>query len=228
MRALGGDSYKWLPVANFSGSSSPEIKVAPLSTTVYTIEMEDKVCNEIEVMRTEIKVNALPKIALSKSNHVDCSKTISQLSATGGSNFEWAPTEFLSNRFIAQPIAFPNTPTRFYVTVTSEEGCKAKDSILVNVTNTRNESFHIPNAFTPNNDGKNDCFGVRYWGRAEDFTLNIFNRWGEKVFSTKSPSDCWNGIYKGIQQPGGVYVYYITGKTFCGTITRKGTITLLR
>jgi hypothetical protein len=164
MRALGGDSYKWLPVANFSGSSSPEIKVAPLSTTVYTIEMEDKVCNEIEVMRTEIKVNALPKIALSKSNHVDCSKTISQLSATGGSNFEWAPTEFLSNRFIAQPIAFPNTPTRFYVTVTSEEGCKAKDSILVNVTNTRNESFHIPNAFTPNNDGKNDCFGVRYWG----------------------------------------------------------------
>ena len=228
MRALGGDSYKWLPVANFSGSSSPEIKVAPLSTTVYTIEMEDKICNAIEVVRTEIRVNALPSITLSKSNDVDCSKTISQLSATGGSKFEWAPTEFLSNRFIAQPIAFPNTPTRFYVTVTSEEGCKAMDSILVNVNNTGNESFQIPNAFTPNNDGKNDCFGVRYWGRAEDFTLNIFNRWGEKVFFTKSPSDCWNGIYKGIQQPGGVYVYYITGKTFCGTITRKGTITLLR
>jgi gliding motility-associated-like protein len=104
-----------------------------------------------------------------------------------------------------------------------------EDSITVNVVKGDDGSgFLVPAAFTPNNDGKNDCFGVKYWGEVKDFSMNIYNRWGELLFHADQPSQCWNGMYKGQLQPSDVYVYLIKGKTMCGDIFRKGTVVLVK
>ncbi len=80
----------------------------------------------------------------------------------------------------------------------------------------------MPDAFTPNHDGKNDCYGLRYWGVIEDLEFSIYNRWGERIFFTKDPTTCWDGTYKGAAQDIGTYVYMIKAKTFCGDIFKKG------
>ena len=86
----------------------------------------------------------------------------------------------------------------------------------------------MPNAFTPNNDGYNDCYGLKYWGVIEALDFTIYNRWGAKVFHTNKPGDCWDGRYRGEPQNPDVYVYMISAKTSCGNVERKGTFVLIR
>jgi gliding motility-associated-like protein len=86
----------------------------------------------------------------------------------------------------------------------------------------------VANAFTPNNDGLNDCFGVPYWGRVADFSMIIYNRWGETVFKTTDPAQCWDGMYKGVRQNTGAFIYQIAATGVCGKVYRKGTVMLVR
>lgn len=87
----------------------------------------------------------------------------------------------------------------------------------------------IPSAFTPNGDAKNDCFGLANWPSASGFELSIYNRWGQLVFKTTKPTDCWNGQFNGVVQPAGVYVYMVKATTAsCGAVVRKGTVALIR
>ena len=86
----------------------------------------------------------------------------------------------------------------------------------------------MPSAFTPNNDGKNDCYRIKYWGVIEELDFAIYNRWGERIFHTSNSTDCWDGSYNGVKQDPGVYVYLITAKTSCGKVFKKGTFALIR
>lgn len=87
----------------------------------------------------------------------------------------------------------------------------------------------MPTAFTPNGDGINDCYGIKYWGQVEELDFSIFNRWGERVFHTTSASDCWDGMYKGAKQSSQVFIYMIRASTACEKgLFRKGTFTLIR
>jgi gliding motility-associated-like protein len=69
--------------------------------------------------------------------------------------------------------------------------------------------LYMPNAFTPNNDGLNDLFRVKYPQFIKLFHMTIFNRFGEKVFETNNPSDGWDGKLKSVDQQVGVYVWII-------------------
>ncbi|MBX9851643.1 MAG: PKD domain-containing protein [Cytophagaceae bacterium] len=102
------------------------------------------------------------------------------------------------------------------------------DSITVTVD--LNAHLTVPNAFSPNGDNTNDKFDLLHKGIVSLTEFKIFNRWGEVVF--EGPGDLssfWDGTFRGVEQPVGVYVYYIVGKTVYGDeITLKGNLTLLR
>ena len=93
-------------------------------------------------------------------------------------------------------------------------------------------SLQMPNAFTPNNDGLNDEFrGKGFLPGIREYTLSIWNRWGEKIFENNDPSKGWNGEYNnnGKQAMTGVYVYTVKyigprGDSF----DQKGNVTLIR
>jgi gliding motility-associated-like protein len=86
----------------------------------------------------------------------------------------------------------------------------------------------VPNAFSPNGDGINDFIGVRGYGVAK-MSWNIFNRWGQLVFSSTSIDNKWDGRYKGTLQPQDVYAYTLNITFTDNTVLRKkGDITLLR
>jgi len=86
----------------------------------------------------------------------------------------------------------------------------------------------MPNAFTPNADGINDCFRIKYFGQIQELQFFIYNRWGNKVFESSNPNDCWDGTFKGNPAEAGNYVYYIKAKTACGPVERKGNVLLIR
>jgi gliding motility-associated-like protein len=119
--------------------------------------------------------------------------------------------------------------TQYIVTGTDLNGCENKDSVIVNVDGTNTAQFLMPNAFTPNGDGKNDCFGMKFWGTILEVEFNVYNRYGQRLFHSRTPGQCWDGTYLGAKQPPGVYVYWIRAKTSCvENVFRKGTMMLIR
>ncbi|MGB3235267.1 MAG: gliding motility-associated C-terminal domain-containing protein, partial [Ferruginibacter sp.] len=120
--------------------------------------------------------------------------------------------------------------TMYVVTGKDENGCTNKDSILVNRIAININDYQLPSAFTPNDDGRNECFGIKKWGftSISEFRFVIFNRFGNKVFETNDPANCWNGKFQGQPADAGAYVFQISGKTGCGPFSRKGNVILLR
>ncbi|MBS1668860.1 MAG: gliding motility-associated C-terminal domain-containing protein [Bacteroidetes bacterium] len=151
-----------------------------------------------------------------------------QLNATGASTYSWSPAVGLDNPNKPNPIATIDSTTTYIVFGTDSNGCTASDAITVSVSKSGLASFAVPNAFTPNGDGLNDCFGIRKWGPVTVIEFSIFNRWGQLVFSTKNPTDCWDGTYNGKMQEVGGYPYIIKVITPCGTINKMGIVMLVR
>jgi gliding motility-associated-like protein len=90
-----------------------------------------------------------------------------------------------------------------------------------------NPVLWIPNAFTPNNDNTNNTWRV-VATNYKSFKADIYNRWGEHIFSSDNPSHQWDGTYKGKICPEGVYLYMITVGGVRDNIYRNGTVNLLR
>ena len=87
----------------------------------------------------------------------------------------------------------------------------------------------MPNAFTPNNDGLNDLFRLKYPGFIKIFKMVVYNRWGEKINETTNPLNGWDGKYKGILQPMGNYIWIISYTDIDGiSATLKGNVILIR
>jgi gliding motility-associated-like protein len=142
--------------------------------------------------------------------------------------YSWQPVTGLNDANVENPVATISSTTHFIVQCTAANGCYAFDSVTVIVTKTGQNPFSVPNAFTPNNDGINDCFGIRNCGEITLEDFSIFNRWGQRVFETKNPSECWNGTFQGQKQDAGNFVYIIKANSFCGSIQKKGTLLLIR
>ncbi|WP_118972059.1 gliding motility-associated C-terminal domain-containing protein [Taibaiella koreensis] len=94
-----------------------------------------------------------------------------------------------------------------------------------------NYCFFIPNAFSPNGDGKNDQFNIKQTCPADKYKLQIFNRWGELVFTTLSVANSWDGFYNGSPAESGAYFYVLQAwpsDPAQGEIRLKGDLTLIR
>lgn len=181
------------------------------------------------IITVTLDTNFKPTISVTKSNDITCVLGTARLVATGGKSYEWSPASSLSNAAIANPLASPATTTVYHVRAFSGDACFAEDSIRVEVsTNPVANSFNLPNAFSPNGDGSNDCFGASSWGSVTSFSLSVYNRAGNLIFYTTNPVGCWNGTYKGFQQPTGTYVYKASAITICGPVNRSGSLLLVR
>jgi len=228
--AQGGDIYSWQPSTGINNPTISNPFVNPSVTTTYTVQITDTVCNFSRPLSAQVIVLDLPNVKANKQNDIDCTVDFSQLTASGAVKYSWSPVNTLNNPLIVNPIARPAVTTQYIVKGTDQFGCSNYDTLIVTVGNTGiNSGYLMASAFTPNNDGVNDCFGIKYWGLILELEFNIFNRWGELVFHTTNPADCWNGKFRGIEQKSDVYVYWIRAKTTCeSSVFRKGVITLIR
>ena len=92
----------------------------------------------------------------------------------------------------------------------------------------KNDIIYVPNAFTPNGDGRNDQVHV-HGESIQSLRFSIYDQWGELLFTSNNTQNGWNGTFRGTKEPAGVYVYYLEAMMIDGrSINKKGTITLLR
>ena len=125
---------------------------------------------------------------------------------TGVVSYAWSPDFGLSCYDCADPTFNGVYSQPYTVVITNDSGCVAQVSFDVTVI--PNYDFFIPNAFTPNGDGKND-----YWqifgntSALKQLQVMVFDRIGEKVFESNEIDFKWDGTFKGQPAPVGVYVY---------------------
>jgi gliding motility-associated-like protein len=115
-----------------------------------------------------------------------------------------------------------------YYSIVTINGCSSTDTVIV-----RNDCYlDVPNVFTPNGDGLNDYFLPRQFLSKGliSFKMNIYNRWGEKIFETQAiDGRGWDGTYNGVPQPEGVFVYVIEAAFKDGQHEQHhGNVTLMR
>ncbi|HET6244456.1 MAG TPA: PKD domain-containing protein, partial [Bacteroidia bacterium] len=117
------------------------------------------------------------------------------------------------------------------LTVLNAQGCTdSTETILTLIEKpvTTDGPVAIPNAFTPNGDGRNDVLYVR-GGPFVQLDFRVFNEWGNMIFMTNTQSTGWDGTINGVKQPAGVYIYIIVGKTSDNQdVKMSGDVTLLR
>lgn len=116
-----------------------------------------------------------------------------------------------------------------FLYVETINGCM--DSIRKTIPVFEETPVYIPNAFTPNGDGVNETFLTVFdYSAAEKFTLEIFDRWGEKIFITDDPTEAWDGIYRFKPVKTDVYIVKVTVKFTHSDAVQvfEGKVTLLR
>jgi len=226
--AGGGDTYLWSPATLVSNATIKNPTTAITATTTYTVQIKEKTCGTSADLNTTLTLLPALNLVVSKSNDLDCYTPSATLSAFGADKYVWSPATGLNNVNVAEPIAKPFSTQQYFVTGTDKNGCVGQDSIIVFGNYADRMIYDMANAFTPNNDGKNDCFGVKYFGVISDFTFMIYNRWGQQMFYTNDPTACWDGTFQGQKVDQDTYVYYLKAVTACGTAEKKGTVVLLR
>lgn len=126
--------------------------------------------------------------------------------------------------------AIPIRETVYPVRLTITDSFSCQKSIQHPVTIYSSCFIAVPNAFTPNNDGRNDFFKVLNAVKAEDFEFYIYNRWGQLVFQTRNWKQGWDGKLGGREQGTAAYVWMLryTNRDTKKKVEQKGTMVLIR
>jgi gliding motility-associated-like protein len=145
-----------------------------------------------------------------------CEETTLYANPSDGT-YSWGPTTGLGCSNCSSTTVNPPQTQDYWVTYTSPAGCTDSDTVTVVVT--QDFTYYMPTAFSPNGDGINDVIQVH--GKGIDYiNLKIFDRVGEKVFSTTDPDKAWDGKLLGVPMNDAVFVYSLE-VTFCNGDTAK-------
>ena len=149
-----------------------------------------------------------------------CNGNILKINVPGYKSYTWNTGASTANINI-------KTGGNYVLTVTSFDNCVGTDSIRVQQVNCI--PIGIPNAFSPNNDGKNDLFKPTINTEIQDYQLRIYNRVGQLIYQTNNYTAGWDGRFKGQQQSSDNYIYQISFSNAEGKrLEYKGNILLIR
>ncbi len=225
LTATGATSYQWLPSNGLSNSAISNPIASPIQTTTYTVTGTDVLgcTNSATVF---IEVNITPK-ALFDTNlvSINCEGFAYDFvnNSTNANSYYWLFGDGTSSTTVNPQHTFDFGAT--YTTMLTAIAGPCTDSLAVQINPGVLSTYFdsIPNVFTPNNDGKNDCFQVSPKGDFGDCTvMEIFNQWGNLMFKSDSSAPCWDGKNQNNknQAPQGTYLYKITvnDTKFSGTV----------
>ncbi|HEY6061995.1 MAG TPA: PKD domain-containing protein [Chitinophagaceae bacterium] len=226
-----GSSWQWSPSGTLDNAALLNTVAHPPRTTDYVLTSYDtKGCPKPG--RDTVRIIVLPKMHVSVGS--DTAVITGQplhLNATGGESYTWSPATFLSSATIPNPVALfsnPSTGIQYKVVAFTNDGCSDSAYIVIRVFKTLPTVF-VPSAFTPNNDGMNDLLRPIAVGIKSIEYFNIYNRWGQLLFTTKINGHAWDGKINGQSQPTGTFVWMVKATDYTGAAYfQKGVVTLIR
>jgi gliding motility-associated-like protein len=136
--------------------------------------------------------------------------------------FNWSPGTNLSSTTVLRPTVTANNDATYTLTVTGDGNCTATDFLTVKIF----RPLKIPNVFSPNGDGQNDTWRIDHLADYPGATVNIFNRYGQQVYSSTGYGTPWDGTIKGKPLPVATYYYIIELKNDFKPL--NGSVTIVR
>ncbi|RNI31923.1 hypothetical protein EFA69_05275 [Rufibacter immobilis] len=171
-------------------------------TTTYYVRSVTQNCTSV---RVPVTVHIPAPTANAGEDQTVVSGDFVTLSASGGLSYSWSPSTGMNNSNIANPVVKPTQDTEYTVTVTTQDGCTSTDKVFVKVL----EKVKVYNGFTPNGDGANDVWEIPHLQKYPNCQVEVFNRWGNKVFESRGYEKPWDGRMNGQPLPAATYYYII-------------------
>jgi len=235
LHGAGGAFYNWTPATYLTDPlvADPVLILPAPGIYKYLLQVSTYGC--VSAIPDTVNVTLLPPVSVFAGYDTVISAgqplqlNAADLTNSGFTGFQWTPSAGLDNPLSQTPIALLNNPgmSAYRVTATTANGCIATDDIKVTVY--FKADFFVPTGFTPNGDGLNDQAQIFAPGISALRYFNIYNRWGELIFTTKDPARGWDGKWRGVLQPAGVFVWEAAGTDYNGKpVSRKGVVTLIR
>ncbi len=194
-----GDAMPPMPLLSLnsiSGSWSPALNNT--ATTFYTFTPAAGQCADSASMT--IQVNNIPVISLGGDKEI-CpgQQIVLSPNATGFAlQYRWQDGS-------SQPVYTATAPGDYSVSVSNQCGAASEDIVITQGMC----KVYVPTGFTPNGDGLNDQFTITGPSYVKEFYLQVYNRWGQLIFYSTDATQGWDGMYKGMHQPPGMYVYKV-------------------
>jgi gliding motility-associated-like protein len=229
----GATKWTWIPGTGLSSPFVANPWATPDVTTIYAVIAQLAGC-VADTNYVTVIVHPLPTVDAGPDQTLLEGST-AQLHATGTLiyKYAWENPETLSCDSCASPVASMSVTTTYAVTVYTNFGCLASDTVTIHLYCDKSQIF-VPNTFTPNGDGENDVFYPRGKGISVIKSFRIYNRWGQLLFervgiNINDASNAWDGTYLGNAPRPDVYVWVIDA--FCETgapIFIKGDVTIIK
>jgi gliding motility-associated-like protein len=204
-----------------SGLFSPATAGVGVATITYVFTATNG-CSYTNVQ--QITVNPTPTVnAGGNTGLLEGGTVLLKAKASGkGLSYKWTPATGLDHDDVLNPVCAATDDISYRLTVTSSDGCQQSDEIFVKVL----KKLGVINTFTPNGDGFNDTWTIKYLESYPGNTVDVYNRYGEKVYSSVGYGIPWDGTYKGANLPSGTYYYIINPKN--GRKVVSGSVTIIR
>ena len=221
----------WSPGSIVNSPNSERVIVKPIDTTIYYIDFVNEYgCAYRDSFQVNISKFEPPLEAYAEDDTIFLSQSTVLHVNRGYKNYIWVLNYDLSCSTCTDPIAMPKASTRYTVKATNEDGCEESTDVTVIVIrpNCDESDVYIPNIFSPNGDSKNDEFRIQS-NFVKKVHMEIYNRWGQKVFESDNPSVGWDGKFEGRELPPDVYGYFFS--VLCideKEYFKKGNVTLVR
>jgi gliding motility-associated-like protein len=226
----------WSPSTGLSTSNNYNPIAFPRETTTYTATITDSIGCFTRSADITVHVKSLPTVDAGPNQvyPYNSSFTLSPLYSDNVASYNWSPFNLLSCSTCPNPNGIASASVPYVITVTSDSGCIAKDSITIFVE-CKEANLLMPNAFTPNGDNLNDYFYPLARGGIKSIKrFSIYDRFGKLIFEKRDffPNDKsfgWNGRVNNMDQTTSVFVYYVEALCDLGeSIYKKGSVTLIR
>lgn len=234
-----GYLYNWYGVATGGTPSgtgtSFVINSITTATTVYAEAVNSTGC--VSATRQPVTVNLLaplpvPVVAVTNTTFTSLTfswnavagATAYELTTNGGNSYSTVTgTSYTINGLTG------NQTITLQVRALGGQACETSLlSAAISGTTLSTKEIFVPNVFTPNGDGRNDVLYV-YGNYVSSIHFNVYNQWGQLIFTSTALSGGWDGRYRGQQQPVGVYAYTLKVVLQDGTVkTKKGAVNLIR
>ncbi|GAC1306937.1 MAG: hypothetical protein NVSMB24_18000 [Mucilaginibacter sp.] len=137
-------------------------------------------------------------------------------------HYQWSPNLNINDDTLANPTITESQDITYTLKVTDVRGCVTEEQVLIKVL----KEIAAPNAFTPNGDGINDTWNIPDLDKYPAVMVDIFTRYGQKIYHSDGYGIPWDGTSNGTQLPQGVYYYVISTRFKNEKVT--GYVTILR
>jgi gliding motility-associated-like protein len=179
-----------------------------------------------DISKDTMKVSFVPPPTVNAggTRYVLKNRTITLKPTVSDENVQylWTPNVDINDNTAKNPVITGDVDRTYTLQVTDIRGCVSKDTAQIKVS----PEIVVPNTFTPNADGINDLWNIQGLIAYSDATVDVFTRYGQKVFHSIGYDKPWDGIFNGKRLPVGVYYYVIDTKLYNQVLS--GSLTLIR